>query len=315
MMIITKNCKAALILLSFSVVLDAQAQSVEADLIEERIDLIDNQMQVVCTYAYGNELFALPQSIRQTSSRAPSVNITPGAPSNPYEPFIPTVPLVESNSSALGCDYSAVIELSHSILGSNDVGWARSEKTVISDIAINDLRVRKVRDNTNSCHHLELDGRIDEDSAEALRRIVQDMPSCTINGVTYYQTIYMNSLGGLLKYGYEIGKLLRESVIEAQVVDGQICASACALAFIAAQSRSMSGSAKLVFHAPYTISNGSVDCRTSNDISENLLSYYEAMIGADNATLLFQRTMSYCSSSDGWTINSDAAKLFGVVSR
>jgi len=37
------------------------------------------------------------------------------------------------------------------------------------------------------------------------------------------------------------------------------------------------------------------------------------MIGRENARHLMKRMMDYCSNEDGWTLNADAAKAFGIT--
>ena len=44
-----------------------------------------------------------------------------------------------------------------------------------------------------------------------------------------------------------------------------------------------------------------------------LKDYYQEMIGNTEGSLLFNRTMDYCSKKTGWTINSDTARIFGIT--
>jgi hypothetical protein len=37
------------------------------------------------------------------------------------------------------------------------------------------------------------------------------------------------------------------------------------------------------------------------------------MVGKKIGNTLFDRTMSYCGSKEGWVINSGAAKAYGIV--
>jgi hypothetical protein len=37
------------------------------------------------------------------------------------------------------------------------------------------------------------------------------------------------------------------------------------------------------------------------------------MIARDSADKLFERTMDYCSSRDGWTLDQGAANIFGLL--
>ena len=75
----------------------------------------------------------------------------------------------------------------------------------------------------------------------------------------------------------------------------------------------------LVFHAPYYKSNyfgGAIDCEDSpsGTVSSDLKSYYKEMLGDEVAETIFDRTMSYCSQSDGWMLTgNDAGLLYGLT--
>jgi hypothetical protein len=68
----------------------------------------------------------------------------------------------------------------------------------------------------------------------------------------------------------------------------------------------------LLFHAPYTQNRQRINC-IEKDKMQSLMIYYQDMLGIESADFLFDRTMSYCSSEDGWTLNHGAAKIFGIV--
>jgi hypothetical protein len=69
----------------------------------------------------------------------------------------------------------------------------------------------------------------------------------------------------------------------------------------------------LLFHSPYIkLKNDEIYCLNS-ELSNRLRSYYFEMIGHDHGARLFSRTMMYCSSADGWTINAEAAEIYGLT--
>jgi hypothetical protein len=39
------------------------------------------------------------------------------------------------------------------------------------------------------------------------------------------------------------------------------------------------------------------------------------MLNETDGNFLYERTMSYCSSSSGWNINKDAAELFEITNK
>ena len=74
----------------------------------------------------------------------------------------------------------------------------------------------------------------------------------------------------------------------------------------------MEKTATLMVHSPYVYkSRNTIDPIKSAD---NLRRYYIARIGSEDGELLFNRTMKYCSNKNGWRLNGDAARLFGLLS-
>ena len=43
------------------------------------------------------------------------------------------------------------------------------------------------------------------------------------------------------------------------------------------------------------------------------LDYMKEMLNETDGEFLYKRTMSYCSQSSGWSLNKDAADLFGLL--
>ena len=145
------------------------------------------------------------------------------------------------------------------ILGS-DRGWYIKEQEieVLLDAKIGALRIRHVKMNNNICisgeiHHIEMDGPIGPDSSEAMKKLLENIPKCMDSeGLRYATTVYMNSGGGLLEDGYEMGRLFRKMGVKGRITSGQRCASSCAIAFLGSNFRAMSFDAEILFHAPYT---------------------------------------------------------------
>ena len=76
----------------------------------------------------------------------------------------------------------------------------------------------------------------------------------------------------------------------------------------------MNGDGKLMYHAPYISGKFGIgiDCSDRGQVSE-LREYYIEMLGEKTGKFLLDRTMQYCSTTDGWTINRDAAEIFGIL--
>lgn len=195
----------------------------------------------------------------------------------------------------------------------------KSEK----DIQINNLSLKLLSlpiYATESCnnkyHFLSFTGPVDGDTKETLKRFMDSVPRC-IEKNTKKEIplkIFMNSGGGYLNDGFEIGRLFRKSNIQAIIPKNAICASSCATAFLGASLRMMQDSSEILFHAPYNLRQlygiSYVQCQENND---SLKDYYEEMLNEVDGNFLYQRTMQYCSSNAGWSLNKDAAELFGLL--
>lgn len=208
----------------------------------------------------------------------------------------------------------------HQILGTT-YGWEASKVKILSDAEINALRIRHVRRNNDQCKngfsdHLELSGPIGPDSSEVVERFLRQMPRCESKTGTgwYSPVVFLHSNGGLLKDGYKLGQIFRRYSVETVITHKQFCASSCAIAFLGGKFRVMHGDGKLVFHSPYWKSGSSINCPSREDAKE-LSDYYASFLDPQNSQYLFDRTMAFCSQSTGWTINADAAKLFGITTR
>lgn len=207
------------------------------------------------------------------------------------------------------------------ILGSNR-GWQdASAIKVLEDVTVSGLRIRVTQSNekgvcTKGQHHtIEIDGPINKDTSFALDKILARLPDCASeSGSRFLPTVYMNSPGGTLQDGYAIGAVFRKRGVATRVTDRQVCASACAVAFLGGRFREVSFDGKLVFHAPYRRGIfGEPVCLNRNEAEAQVLkSYYFTMLGT-SADRLYERTMDYCSDYEGWTVNAGAAKLFGLL--
>lgn len=208
----------------------------------------------------------------------------------------------------------------HNILGTT-WGWPADIVTVKSDMKISELRVRVVRRLSEDCitgyiDHIEIDGPIGPDSSEVLDRVLQKIESCfSIAQQNRISTsVYLNSGGGYLKDGYKMGELFRKYYVTTTITGGQTCASACSVAFLGGKYRVMEHNAVLLFHSPYRNYGIGIDCSDNGQVGQ-MKDYFVNQLGTANGSYLHQRTMSYCSRSDGWTLNADAAKLFGITTK
>ena len=189
---------------------------------------------------------------------------------------------------------------------------------ILLDAKVGNLRIRHVKRPSEDCvegvyDHIELNGDIGPDSTLAVGQLLSKIVPCrSKNGGYFAPTVYLSSGGGLLADGFQLGHIFRRYNVGTAITGGQTCASACATAFLGGRHRAMYADAKLMFHAPYRTNGYFIDCTNTGQVDE-LRKYYAEMIGDKNGEYLLSRTMSYCSTSDGWELNADGAKLFGIT--
>ena len=222
------------------------------------------------------------------------------------------------------------------ISGSGGYGYVNLTSTVLQDIHVSDVHVRRVRYNhiDNPYYHqpcagrlyfdtVEISGGINRDTSFIVGKMLQDISeemTCSPRRDTPPTEVFMNSGGGLLYDGFAIGEQIRWHRADTYVIGQQFCASSCAVAFLGGVDRAMVLGGQLLFHAPYYYEQNSttnqirINC-TDNATNNDLKRYYQQMLGEQNGGRLFERTMQYCSTDDGWMMNEQAALLYGITTR
>jgi len=205
----------------------------------------------------------------------------------------------------------------HEILGTN-YGWDAEGVQVLLDARVGQLRIRHVRLANDVCvsgiqDHLEIQGAIGPDATEAVDRLLPQLHRCVDSeGTRRANHVFLSSGGGMLSDGYQMGNLFRKYQVATIITGGQQCASSCAIAFLGGSYRSMEHDALLLFHAPYVQNGVAIDCSDRGQIDE-LREYYINKLGPTDGQYLYERTMSYCSATSGWTLNAGGAKLFNIT--
>ena len=195
-------------------------------------------------------------------------------------------------------------------------GCSTSQTT--RNIQINNLEIREVADpskcKTGTHYSLYLNGKINEDTSLVIDRLLSEQTKCINHqGIWIVPAVYLNSNGGYLRDGFKLGETFTKYSVQTVIQSGSVCMSSCSTAFLGGKFRTMFGSAKLMVHAPYRyVTRNTIEC-TSSKAASNLKDYYVKKIGTNDGELLFDRTIKYCSTSDGWFLNRDAAKLFNIV--
>jgi len=219
----------------------------------------------------------------------------------------------------------------HDILGT-EIGW-NADLDILSDIEVSGFRVRHVSDPQKkvfgtSCtgdtyyEWIEMDGPINPDAPFIIERLIdrikQNPNRCkNSSGGHVAITVNLNSGGGYMKDGFALAEIFRREQVQTDINDE--CYSSCAAAFMGGLHRTMFGggensdSAKIMFHAPFRYLNRyDISCSTRRE-TRDLQSFFVSVLGEADGEFLYERTMSYCSNQTGWTLNADAAEIFGIT--
>lgn len=94
--------------------------------------------------------------------------------------------------------------------------------------------------------------------------------------------VVLNSEGGAVKTGLEIGRAIRLRGFGTAVGPDSLCASACALTWLAGSPRILERTSKLGFHAAYTVVNGRA---TESGVGNALVGAYLNQIGQPESVI------------------------------
>jgi osmotically-inducible protein OsmY/ATP-dependent protease ClpP protease subunit len=181
---------------------------------------------------------------------------------------------------------------------------------------------RKIACDQGYAYYIDLQGEIGADSSFAIAKIMENLGACQlfVSNIqpTKHVTVALSSGGGRLSDGYLLGRLFRAEQVHTIIAQGAICASSCAVAFLGGVERALVSDAQIMFHSPYFIepasqTNKRVNCDVGDNALKELFDYYVDMVGVERGARLFDRTMRYCSSNDGWLLTGNpAALLYGI---
>jgi hypothetical protein len=123
--------------------------------------------------------------------------------------------------------------------------------------------------------------------------------------------VVLGSDGGNLRAGIEIGKAIRLKGLQTFVPDGALCASACAIAWLAGAPRLMSPTAKVGFHAAYKLENGESQVSGPGNA---LAGAYLNMLGLPDRAITYitsaaPRDMTWLSFKDAEEVGIDVKQF------
>lgn len=119
-------------------------------------------------------------------------------------------------------------------------------------------------------------------------------------------TVILNSPGGDLAPGLEIGMAIREAGFDTLVPDGAECASACALAWMGGESRAMGDRGSVGFHAAYVeVGNRAEETGAGNAV----IGAYLHELGLSFDTIFF---LTSSPPEDMYWLTFDDAEELGI---
>ena len=210
----------------------------------------------------------------------------------------------------------ACLILANTFAAANEVDTTLKE--ILFKYVSDSQRIEVVKKNNNECvggkeSHIELTGTIDQNTVLVIERLLTQLPNCKLQfAVEKNIAIYLNSKGGRAHDGVKLGRLFRKYNIKALVRNNQLCASACAFAFVGAKYRSIGSGAELLFHAPFKKKLFGIACESKVD-SQWLQSYFIEVLGKHHGRQLFDKTMNTCDTNKGWMVNEQNAKYLKTI--
>lgn len=118
--------------------------------------------------------------------------------------------------------------------------------------------------------------------------------------------IIFGSEGGSLIAGIEIGKIIRMKGFKTYVADNQICASACAFAWLGGIKRFMSDTAFIGFHAAYTKKDGEA---VTSGSANALLGAYLSQLGLSNNAIF---AVTAANPNEIYKLTFSDAQKYGI---
>jgi hypothetical protein len=119
--------------------------------------------------------------------------------------------------------------------------------------------------------------------------------------------VVLNSEGGIVKTGLEIGKAIKLRGFATAVAPGTLCASACALTWLAGSPRFLDATSKLGFHAAYRVVDGKA---TESGVGNALVGAYLNQIGLPDNAIVY--VTSAPPEGIKW-LTADMASRTGIV--
>ena len=195
----------------------------------------------------------------------------------------------------------------HVVMGSNSYGYTGAQMQLVNAIQGDLFQVRLSRLKYPDCASGNLDvvefsGTINNSSLSSLNSILQSLQPCfRKDGSRVVSPVYLNSAQGDLLLGIQLGQWFQTQAVEVIVSEGQICESACAVAYLGAVYKRVQATGRVVLHLSGEYGRG-FDCARSVDMLP-LKNYLLSTNSRQSGQSLYNQALTHCRSGKGWDLS------------
>ena len=195
----------------------------------------------------------------------------------------------------------------HVVMGSNSYGYPGSQMQVVNAIQGDLFQIRHSRLNFPDCSSgaldvVEFSGMIDSSSVSNLNSVMQSLKPCIRrDGSRVVSPVYLNSAQGDLLLGIQLGQLFQTQAVEVIVSEGQVCESACAVAYAGAVYKRVQATGRVILHLSGEYGRG-FDCARSVDMMP-LKNYLLSTNGRQSGQSLYNQALTHCRNGKGWDLS------------
>lgn len=195
----------------------------------------------------------------------------------------------------------------HVVLGSGSYGYPSANMRILNVVQGDDFELRFSQVKYPECvsgslDMVEFSGTISHQSLPQLNAMLNRINPCVRrDGRRVVNPVYLNSAQGELLLGIQLGQWFQSKGVEAIVTEGQVCESACALAYLGAQRKQVQANGRVVMHLSGEQGKG-FDCARSVDMMP-LRNYLIATAGKQSGQALFNQALSHCRNGQGWNLS------------
>ncbi|MSQ65964.1 MAG: hypothetical protein EXR37_06445 [Limnohabitans sp.] len=195
----------------------------------------------------------------------------------------------------------------HVVMGSNSYGYPGSQIQLVNSIQGDLFQARHSRLQYPECASgaldvMEFSGTINSTSLSSLNSIMQSIQPCIRrDGSRVVSPVYLNSAQGDLLLGIQLGKWFQTQAVEVIVSEGQVCESACAVAYLGAVYKRVQATGRVVLYLSGEYGRG-FDCARSVDMMP-LKNYLLSTNSSQSGKSLYNQALTHCRNRKGWDLS------------